>query len=1474
MNPSNDSQFRIESCIPDKPQIFVGRDIIVKQIISALVEDGCGIVSIVGGPGFGKSTAAVEVSHQLSNEHDIVVIFSFMSHASTVSEVRLRLCHDVGVNPGEDPKSSLMFWLRSVKKKVVLVMDNIEQLLESDVKSQFVELMLTLRKNSHQYIQILTTSRTKFSIPGQTSINHEIEELDEKSSVELLRKCCLDEVSKDAYFSELATLCGFVPLALCITGTLIPDLDDPSELIQWLREKPMQALRNSDQCVQQAIEFSFQKLSDEDRRGLVCLSVFGGNFQKKSAEEVTEKDGIKTQGLLRNLVNRSLVQKSSGKRYVIHSLIRRFLADHDQFQDEKAMAQALMVRYFLKMCHLFTMDCYSFNGFTSARESLKKDIHNLEETFKICSQDQALPDGDSKVAEFLANSDIYKSSYRFFHNFSWDLLTETVLTNFSESCIQLAERRQQQKIKIAFQYQVAAQEGHNSGWKSTAQEYSSQIEKIEAEFYKNKAVLKEDRYLYMSCYHIVVRYYYSKEPNSVPVDLTEDDLPPIPENKVLTPIEKAAEAHTLMKRGNLGKIRANVLRENKEKFNEFMDFAKSSYNQALSLAEEVLGDHELTCALNKLLGDLCSNLRKNDEALKYYTHAINLHKKLKFDSNEQFVTLLKNCGACLSYLQLFDDSMKMLMEALDIADKLAEKPTHCKALVYCQLAVTCSYWRRDCQEATKFAEEAMKMRELLDPRYVKTLEKIIQRAEDNAVVQDIIKLLPHTVCVQDSCGKTRLRNCIPDRESKFTGRCTIVKQIISSLVEDGCKIVSVVGGPGYGKSTVAVEVSHSLSDEHDIVVIFSCLSHASTIPEVITRLCLDVGVNPGNDPESSLMFWLKSIEKKVVLVMDSIEQLLERNVKSQFHELVLSLRKNSQQRLQILMTSRTGFVIPEQITVNHQIEELNEKSSIELLRKCCPDEEIKNAYMSELANLCGFVPFALCIIGTLIPDLDDPLELIQWLKECPMETSKNSDQCVQQAIELSFEKLSDENRKALVCLSVFDGDFETNHAQEVMERSELETVDTLKYLVSRSLIQSGSDRRFVIHSLIRRFLVDHDKFKAERKIAQGLMVAHFLKTCHLLTMDCYSYNGFTSAKESLKKNIHNVEETFRICSQDQTTNLNRNIHDLLTSSDIYKSSSRFFYIFSWELLPETVLKNFFESCIELAKSRKQPAIEIAFRCLVAVQEGHKSAWKSPEYNDRMNDIAKTLKKSEAVLKDDRLLFMLCHYIFSRFDSDKEPNAAAHPNLLEDDLPLLHKNETPCQIEKAAEAYFLMECGNLNKKLFLEDKEKSNEYLSREESYYNQALSVAKEFLGDHELTCILYKLLGDLYSKMRNNKEALAYYVDAINLRKKLELDANEAFVFLLKNLGTCLSYLGRHDQSVGTLKNARDIAEKLADKKTPCRARVCFVLAVTYHKWKPGCQQATEYAKEAMEMHELLDSHMVKTLEKIIQTVEKGSVV
>ena len=295
--------------------------------------------------------------------------------------------------------------------------------------------------------------------------------------------------------------------------------------------------------------------------------------------------------------------------------------------------------------------------------------------------------------------------------------------------MKLAESQNQSGIEILFHCQLADLERRKSGRKD--RQYIYRMEAIKAAFHKNIAVLEEDRSSLVFCYNFIARYDCKNEKNA-PVSEFLNDLLPFADNKEASTIEKIDEAYILKERGSLNKERANnIFHDDKEKYNEYMTKAKSLYHEALSRARKLLGEHELTCILNKLLGDLFLNLHDNEEALRYNNDAENMRKTLELDCNEAFVFLLKNCGTCLFYLHRFNESVKKLEEARDIADKFAEKNTRSRALVYYQLAKTCCHLKAGGQEAVKYAKTAMEMQKLLHPGEVKALKKIIEKAEKN-----------------------------------------------------------------------------------------------------------------------------------------------------------------------------------------------------------------------------------------------------------------------------------------------------------------------------------------------------------------------------------------------------------------------------------------------------------------------------------------------------------------------------------------------------------------------------------------------------------------------------------------------------------------------------------------------------------------------------------------------------------------------
>ena len=383
------------------------------------------------------------------------------------------------------------------------------------------------------------------------------------------------------------------------------------------------------------------------------------------------------------------------------------------------------------------------------------------------------------------------------------------------------------------------------------------------------------------------------------------------------------------------------------------------------------------------------------------------------------------------------------------------------------------------------------------------------------------------------CDTDRLEptSRLPERLSTFTGREKEIREIKSSLVEKDCGIVSIIGGPGFGKSTIAVEVAHRLSEKHKIPAFFSYLSRTSTVPEAVRRLCLDICIEPGEDPESSLMVWLRNMKhKKVVFVLDNIEQLLEGEAKSdELFGLLRSLRKDSNQRLQIITTSRKSFRVSDLENECCSVEEMDTVSSMELLRKCCPEKELQSDDLKEMANLCGHVPLALRLLAYHLKDTD-AAKLVEWLQDTPLEVLQTPDDKVANAIEKSFEILESEVKTHFLRLSVFEGNFNHEAAQHLTGLTEIRTKNVLSGLVERSLLQR-SGGNYSIHPLIRCYLIGLEEFLHELNQARELMVEHFLIVCHTLTLTYWSKHGSNVARKALKENLHHVEKVLKICEE-------------------------------------------------------------------------------------------------------------------------------------------------------------------------------------------------------------------------------------------------------------------------------------------------------------------------------------------------------
>ena len=719
-------------------------------------------------------------------------------------------------------------------------------------------------------------------------------------------------------------------------------------------------------------------------------------------------------------------------------------------------------------------------------------------------------------------------------------------------------------------------------------------------------------------------------------------------------------------------------------------------------------------------------------------------------------------------------------------------------------------------------------------------------------------------------------SCFPNKLPMFTGREAEIKKVIDLVKDDKKALVLLHGGPGFGKTAIAIEVSHKLDEDPTILVVFSQLTTATNEDEIIRQLCFDVGVNHQDDPKQSLIFRFKKIKRNVILVMDNIENLLEEKCRSAFDDFIRLLLKHT--NCQIITTSRSSYLIPELSMGSVDVGEMEDEACIKLLRKHCRKEEDEEEcchqdekFLRTLAELCGHVPLAMCIAGSLVDDfsVEDSDELVQDLKNQPMETLEcpESNRYVKRAIDVSYQKCSKEEQETFVRLSVFEGSFSEDAAKAVIKKRKSDTRRLLRKLFRRSLIKQPTQHRYSIHLLIKHFLKDKQeggneiakKAHAEGMRAEVLMVEYYLELGHQLTIKSYSKDGYKVNSDALKREASNIQNVLKICCQ-QEDPTRSDISDCLASSEIYKTSSRLFSIFIRSIIPRPIVHEFLERCANLAKERGQHIIKIDFDCLLAAEIRDKSMGKSDEhFVSKMENIKKEFETHYEDVKEDKSLCAHFHYQNGRYLSfiskscegkERLKHAIQAREELEKSLEL-RETLTHTPVGKADTIFLLMHLGTECKVIFtneryLKNTSEADAAFEQAEKYYRDAIELSKVNLGEeHLLTLWIYKNLADLFLTDKKHDQAEEMYTLAINISQNLGLDATEKYVLLLKNLGVCLTESDRASEAIQILKRAREIAEKLAESNEPneCTLKVYTSLA--------NCLQQSDRADEAVEVLE-----------------------
>jgi predicted ATPase/DNA-binding XRE family transcriptional regulator len=300
----------------------------------------------------------------------------------------------------------------------------------------------------------------------------------------------------------------------------------------------------------------------------------------------------------------------------------------------------------------------------------------------------------------------------------------------------------------------------------------------------------------------------------------------------------------------------------------------------------------------------------------------------------------------------------------------------------------------------------------------------------------------------------------------FIGREAELRQIGSYLDDSTCRLLTLVGPGGIGKTRLAIEAARRQVGRFPDGVAFVPLAAVTDATLIPTSLTHSLQIPLSGLPETQLRGFLRN--RAILLVLDNCEHLKESLAwlpDLLGHAPSLKLLATSRERLQLI--EEWVFTVPE----------LDDSYSAELFAETARRLGVELADQEEAtATICQLVehlPLAIELAAGWTPVLScsEIAEQIQHNLDflaADMRNMPARHRSVRAVFDHSWRLLSPEEQSALMKLSVFRGGWTADEAAQVAGT----TLLVLRTLVDKSLVRVTKDKRFDLHELTRHYAAD------------------------------------------------------------------------------------------------------------------------------------------------------------------------------------------------------------------------------------------------------------------------------------------------------------------------------------------------------------------------------------------------------------------
>ena len=660
----------LPSCLPDDlpgEHDIIGRGDQIQDIREKVESGTVPVILITGGPGFGKTTVAKRVACELDRLKDRTVFFCSLLSKKTFHDVTMEMFNScskvVNTQVPENPGQWLKDWSKQIHDQVTFVLDNADGVLESDDREPFLETLRDVRKLSRRDVTFVITARTTFENPDLPLKEVRLPPLSTEQAKNLLvsqvRSYKQDVQHELCKAEQLVKLCGCVPLALCIVGSLLFDFTEET-LIKNLEREPLAVLEDDHGSVEKAIKTSFDLLTEAEREAFVLMSTFQGSFSSVAAEAVMKAcsiPGIWPIKIVRSLKRKSLIEQPSSRRYQMHPLIHSYARKTglENNPDLLAGGEKLACVHFIS-CLANNANMYWRKD--SCKESLdlfNEDRDNFEYFLHIYAQRRK--DQDEKIAEC---SKTFLESFPQKCMYLQKCLPPKIYADILE---QLLDTFDSVLEPVNF-VELSCALGHECR-KKDQMKYNELMQKVERIYSSNTDEFDRNPLAKVYFHNSYARFLSDKKDPSEKQRIERENHIALDVCYASLGDRHPETAATLLLTGIIAQRLWNL------------DVAKERLTKALKLFQEVLGKHFMTAETLKAKADLLLAPDKSvtdlKPCLKYYEAALEMFDHLGVGGSKESILLLKNFASCHTTSGNFDEAMKLFRKAEQVAERELEK---------------------------------------------------------------------------------------------------------------------------------------------------------------------------------------------------------------------------------------------------------------------------------------------------------------------------------------------------------------------------------------------------------------------------------------------------------------------------------------------------------------------------------------------------------------------------------------------------------------------------------------------------------------------------------------------------------------------------------------------------------------------------------------------------------------------------------